>query len=138
VPPEKLQKKPRRKSIRTAPIEFTVRGADSVIHFIPIEPMKAELHTRQYKENPDRMSFLFGDTTVIFYKDDKKGFIMRDEKTLGHFNYSNLKTAFYEISVFLRAGKNTKTKRNVRSSITAETREEIQKKMKDVVDRCLK
>ncbi len=112
TPPEKSKK--RKKSVRTAPISMTVRGDDSIIHFIPQESMKAELHTRNYTPNPNRFSFMIGELQFVFYLDSGKGFVLgKEEFVVGHLNKSNAKYAFYQFSTLIKALKNPKTKRNV-------------------------
>jgi hypothetical protein len=87
-----------------------VRGVDTVINFIPQEPMKAELHTRNYTPNPNRFSFLLGNMQFIFYLDSGKGFVLgKDENLVGNLNKSNVKYAFYQFSTLLKALKHGKT-----------------------------
>jgi hypothetical protein len=102
--------KKRRKSFRTSPISLRVVGKDSVINFIPQEPMKAVMHTRNYKPNPNRFSFLVGEMQFIYYLDSKKGFVLdKNENVVGHLNSSIAKYAFYQFSTLLKALKRGKT-----------------------------
>jgi hypothetical protein len=124
---------------------MSVEGEDSVLHFLPQYPVKAELHTRNYEPNENRLSCEIGDLTLVYYKDSQKGFILdKNQIVVGHIRKWNLKRAFYEISVILNALKNENYKRNVlRTSkkrvkgVSAERKKEIQERVEGVMKKCL-
>ena len=119
---------------------MSVEDENSVLHFLPPDGYKAELHTRTYEPNPERISIEFGDCLLIFYKDSKKGFLLdRNQITVAHIDYWHLKKGFYGISSILKALKNENPKRNVVRTYkrAKKSREEIRKSMGDVMEKCL-
>lgn len=83
-----------------------------MINFIPQEPMKAEMYTRDFTPNPNRFSFKIGNGKLIFYLDSKRGFILgKDEILSVNVDKNDIKTAFFQFSRLLKALKNGKKER---------------------------